>query len=89
MHAGEFAVVGLGDVDVEGLALVDEGSSVRCHLQDGFLGDLPHRLVELLQVLRNLGDVLERKVFQCSATIFTFILMKSISSNCWNLSNPN
>jgi len=59
VHAGEFAVVGFCDVDVERLALIDESSSVGCHLQDGFLGDLPHCLVELLQVIGNLWDVLK------------------------------
>lgn len=70
VHAGEFAVVGLCDVDVERLALIDESSSVCCHLEDSFLGDLPHCLIELLQVVRNLRYILKQpgRVFQCSVT---------------------
>lgn len=70
VHAGELAIVGLSNVDVQGLALVDEGPSVCRHLQDGFLRDLPNSLVELLQVIRDLRDVLEGAgVFQCGKQI--------------------
>lgn len=59
VHAGELAVVGLRNVDVEGLALVDERSTVGCHLKDGFLGDFPHSFIELLQVHGDLWDILK------------------------------
>ena len=59
MHAGQLAVVRLGDVDVERLALVDEGAAVGGHLEHRLLGDLPHRLIESLQVSRDTGDGLE------------------------------
>lgn len=58
MHAAQFAVVGLGYVDVERLALVDVSAAICCHLQDSFLGDFPHRFIKLLQIVRNLCDVL-------------------------------
>lgn len=70
MHAGQLAVVGFCNVNVERLALINESSSVCCHLEDSFLGDLPHRLIELLQVIRNLRYILKEtgRVFQCSVT---------------------
>ena len=52
MHAGELAVVGLGDVHVERLALVDERTAVGRHLQDDLLRNLPDCLVESLEVGR-------------------------------------
>ncbi len=58
VHAGQFAVVRLSDVDVQGLALVDEGAAVGGHLQHGLLGDFPHGFVQLLQIVWNLIDVL-------------------------------
>lgn len=59
VHAGEFAIVGFCNVNVERLALINESSSVCCHLEDSFLGDLPHCLIELLQVIRNLRYILK------------------------------
>ena len=53
VHAAQLAVVWLSNVDVEGLTLVDEGSAVGRHLEHGLLGDLPHRLVQVFQVLRD------------------------------------
>lgn len=58
VHAGQLAVVRLGYVDVQGLALVDEGAAVSGHLEYGFLGDLPHGFIQLLQILWDLVDVL-------------------------------
>lgn len=58
MHAGQFAIVWLGDVDVQGLALVDVGATISCHLEDGLLGDLPHCFVQLLQVVRDPLNIL-------------------------------
>ena len=53
MHAGELAVVGLGHVQVERLALVDVGAPLGGHLQDHLLRHLPCRLVQGLQVVRD------------------------------------
>lgn len=60
VHAGQLAVVGLSDVDVEGLALVDEGAAVGRHLQHRLLRDFPHGLVELLEVAGNFLNVLSK-----------------------------
>lgn len=48
VHAAEFAIVGLGDVNVQRLALVDVRATVCCHLQDSFLRDFPHGFIQLL-----------------------------------------
>ena len=58
MHAGEFAIVRFSDVYVERLALVDVSPSVGGHLDHSLLGDLPHRLVEILDVLRDIIHIL-------------------------------
>lgn len=70
MHAGQFAVVWLGNVDVEGLALINVSAAVCCHLEDGLLGDFPHGFVETLHVLRDLGNILltSEGVFKCTVT---------------------
>ena len=44
MHAGQLSVVGLGDVNIQGLALVDVRAPISCHLIVDGLEDL---LVEL------------------------------------------
>lgn len=70
MHAGQFAVVWLSDVDVEGLALINVSAAVCCHLEDGLLRDFPHGFVEILHVLRDLGNILltSEGVFKCTVT---------------------
>ena len=65
MHAGQLAKVGLCNVDIKRLALVNEGSSVCHHVDQSTLGDLPHRLVQLLQVLRNALDFLKKSTDSC------------------------
>ena len=52
VHAGQLAVVGLGDVNVERLTLVDEGTAIGRHLQDDLLRNLPNGLVEGLEIGR-------------------------------------
>lgn len=59
VHASELSVVGLSDVDVERLALVYEGPAVSSHLQNSLLGDLPHSLIQLLQVIGDLCNTLK------------------------------
>ena len=59
MHAGEFGVVGLGDVDVETLTLIDVHGPVGRHLDDRLLGDLPHCLIERLQLGRDAVNMLQ------------------------------
>ncbi|KAK2189785.1 hypothetical protein NP493_97g03028 [Ridgeia piscesae] len=58
MHAGQFAVVGLCDVDVERLTLVNVWAAVSGQLQDDLLWDLPDCLVEGLQVIWDAVNVL-------------------------------
>ena len=58
VHAGQFAVVRLGDVYIQRLALVDVRAAVGGHLEYGLLGYLPHGLVESLQVVGDGVDVL-------------------------------
>jgi len=61
VHAGQLAVAGLSDVDVERLALVDEGAPVSSHGDDHPLGNLPRCLVQRLQVIRDPLDFLSAK----------------------------
>lgn len=64
MHAGQFAVVRLCDVDVKGLALVDEGAAICGHLEYGLLGDFPHGFIQLLQVIWNFLNVLLKQILK-------------------------
>ena len=61
VHACQFAKVGLGDVYVEGLALVDECPTVGRHVDQGTLRELPNSLVQLLQIIRDLLNVLRQR----------------------------
>ena len=54
VQRSELAEVGVGHEDVEGLALVDVGAAVGRHVDEVALLDLPHRLVQRLELL---GDV--------------------------------
>ena len=60
VQAGELAEVDVRHVDVERLALVDEGAPVGGHVHQHPLLDLPHRLVQRLQVVRDV-QVLDKK----------------------------
>jgi len=62
VHAGELGEVHVLHEDVEALALADVGPAVGAHVDDGLLADLPGGLVQLLQVLRDLRDVLHAAV---------------------------
>mmetsp|Transcript_19724 Transcript_19724/g.41632 ORF Transcript_19724/g.41632 Transcript_19724/m.41632 type:complete len:589 (-) Transcript_19724:922-2688(-) len=53
VEGGHLPEVWIAHVDVEALALVDEGASVRRHVDEGPLLDLPHRLVDGLEVVGN------------------------------------
>lgn len=64
MHAGQFAVVRLCDVDVQGLALVDVGTAIGGHLEYCLLGDFPHRFIQLLQIIWNSFNVLLKQTKQ-------------------------
>lgn len=53
VHTSEFAIVRLSNMDVQRLALINESTSLGCHLENGFLRDFPYRFIKLLQVIRN------------------------------------
>ena len=74
MHAGEFGVVGLGDVDVETLTLIDVHRPVGRHLDDRFLGDLPHCLIERLQLGRDAVNMLQQE-----HTTYKLLTMQSVT----------
>lgn len=47
----EFAKVGIRHVHIEGLGLIYEGAAIGCHVNQRALLELPHRLVQCLQVI--------------------------------------
>lgn len=49
----ELAKVGVRHVHIEGLALINEGSTVSCHVHQDTLLDLPHSLIQRLQIVWN------------------------------------
>eukprot|EP00983_Pelagomonas_calceolata_P106986 1159294-Pelagomonas_calceolata.AAC.3 len=53
VQGGELAKVGVRHEHIEALALVDVGTTVRSHVHQGALLDLPHSLVQSLQVVWN------------------------------------
>ncbi|KAI6763085.1 hypothetical protein HG530_009065 [Fusarium avenaceum] len=62
VHAGDLAHRGILHVNVEGLGLIDESTSVGSHLDNLALRNLPNSLVKSLDVGRDVGDVLNRTV---------------------------
>mmetsp|Transcript_18028 Transcript_18028/g.43391 ORF Transcript_18028/g.43391 Transcript_18028/m.43391 type:complete len:321 (+) Transcript_18028:185-1147(+) len=62
VHRGELPVGGVAHVDVQTLRLVYEGAPVCRHVDDGALGDLPHRLVQRLQLVGYLFYLLDGSV---------------------------
>ena len=58
VHAGQFAIVWLCNMDVKGLALVNVSTTICCHLEDSLLGDFPHSFIQLLQVIWDLFNIL-------------------------------
>jgi hypothetical protein len=58
VHRGQLTHRRVGQVDVERLGLVDEGTSVGGEVDDGLLADLPDGLVDRLQLGRDAGNVL-------------------------------
>lgn len=58
VHRGQLTHRRVGQVDVERLGLVDEGTSVGGEVDDGLLADLPDGLVDRLELGRDAGNVL-------------------------------
>jgi hypothetical protein len=52
MHGRQLSKVGFRDVDVQRLALVNEGTAISRHFQDDLLGYFPDSFIQLLQVRR-------------------------------------
>mmetsp|Transcript_68652 Transcript_68652/g.112690 ORF Transcript_68652/g.112690 Transcript_68652/m.112690 type:complete len:224 (+) Transcript_68652:389-1060(+) len=52
VHRRELGCGGVHHMDVQGLRLIDVGPAIRGHLKNSALLDLPNRLVEILQILR-------------------------------------
>ena len=64
VHACEFRVVRFSNVHIQALTLVDVHRSVGCHVYNNLLRNLPHCLVQLLQVVRNSINMLRKKTNQ-------------------------
>jgi hypothetical protein len=58
VHRGQLTHRRVGQVDVERLGLVDEGTSVGGEVDDGLLADLPDGLVDRFELGRDAGNVL-------------------------------
>ena len=69
MHAGNLAHGGLAHVDVEGLGLINEGTTVGSHLDNGTLRNFPDGLVEGLDVLGDARNVLDRTALSNDAVL--------------------
>jgi hypothetical protein len=53
MHGCQLSVVWFGDMNIEGLTLINKCPSVSSHLDDSFLWDFPYSLVEILKIVWN------------------------------------
>src|SRR5690554_256622 len=62
MHGGQFSKVGLLQEHIHTLGLADIGPPVGSHIYNHSLGDFPNRPVQVFEVLRDFGDVLNRPV---------------------------
>lgn len=59
MHACQLSIVGFSKEHIEWLALVNERSSVSCHVYESPLGNFPNCLVQWLKIIWDLVNVLE------------------------------
>jgi hypothetical protein len=69
VHARQARKGGLRDEEVHGLGLADVRPAVRGEVDDRFLGQVPHGLVEVLQVRGDLGDGREAAVRRDDAVL--------------------
>jgi len=58
-------------VDVQALALTNVRSAIGSHVEDGALRDLPNRLVNVTDILWNLGDILDGAVVRNDTIAYT------------------
>ena len=59
VHGRQFSVVGLGNVNIQRLALINEGATIGRHLNYITLRNFPHRFIQGFNVVRNAFDVLD------------------------------
>ncbi len=59
VHARQLAECGRLKVDVQALALANEGTTISGEINDFLLANLPHRLVDGLDVIGNVRNVLD------------------------------
>jgi hypothetical protein len=62
MHRSEFPVIGIGQEQVQGLRLADVGTTIRRHINQGFLFDFPDSLEDTLDFLWHFGQSLYRSI---------------------------
>src|SRR5690606_10512219 len=62
VHRSELAEIWFLNMDVQALALADISSPIGCHIQYCLLRDLPNSLVQVLDVLRDFRDILNRAI---------------------------
>src|SRR5690606_5331255 len=62
VHGSKLSEIRVGDVDVEALRLADVRTAVGGHIDDNLLRDFPNRFIDVLKILRDLGNVLNRAV---------------------------
>jgi len=63
VRAGELPNGGLGQMNVETLALVDKRATISGHVNDAALLNFPDRLVQFLDLIGDALDVLHRATF--------------------------
>lgn len=56
VHGSELRERGVGEMDVKGLGLVNESSSVSCKVDDSLLRNLPDSSINLFEIIRDVGD---------------------------------
>lgn len=61
VHAGQAAIVGLCYVNIQGLRLINESPTSSSHVQNDFLLDFPHSLVQVLHIIRDAINVLQQR----------------------------
>lgn len=52
VHGGKLAIVGLCNMNIKRLALINKSTTIGRHLNDSLLRNLPYSLVQILQILR-------------------------------------
>ncbi len=69
VHGCEFGEGSLSHKYIEALALIDERSAIRSHVNKRPLFDFPNSLVDLLQFVRNLFYILYGSLVFCGVSV--------------------